>query len=432
MTEWFANHILGMPELASKNGEAVDALIVYVHWLMLALFIISYVEVVGGLSIKPFDEALAAMIHTEGVDHEAELDPEALERLVGDFLEIAAAQGATPPRDPIEQLTQAARAVYLSWQSPKAREYRRLNALEGLQGTAVTVQAMVFGNSGGDSGAGVAFSRDPATGAKGLYVDFLADAQGEDVVSGRRTPADAALLARRLPQVARQLAEGAEALEKAGADVQDVEFTVEHGKLFFLQTRAAKRTPRAALKIAVDLAAEGLIDRDEALRRIAGIDLAKAGAATFTQAAPKIAEASAASPGVACGRACFNSAQAEESSRRREPVILVRRDTSTEDVAGFALAEGILTAIGGRTSHAAVVARQMGKVCLVGCRTLTIDADELGATLSGERVRSGDWIALDGANGAISLGRRDIVVENPAEAAIIRQWREEARQGVPA
>ncbi len=395
-------------------------------------FVLSYVEVVGGLSIKPFDEALAAMIHTEGVDHEAELDSEALERLVGDFLEIAAAQGATPPRDPIEQLTQAARAVYLSWQSPKAREYRRLNALEGLQGTAVTVQAMVFGNSGGDSGAGVAFSRDPATGAKGLYVDFLADAQGEDVVSGRRTPADAALLARRLPQVARQLAEGAEALEKAGADVQDVEFTVEHGKLFFLQTRAAKRTPRAALKIAVDLAAEGLIDRDEALRRIAGIDLAKAGAATFTQAAPKIAEATAASPGVACGRACFNSAQAEESSRRREPVILVRRDTSTEDVAGFALAEGILTAIGGRTSHAAVVARQMGKVCLVGCRTLTIDADELGATLSGERVRSGDWIALDGANGAISLGRRDIVVENPAEAAIIRQWREEARQGVPA
>jgi pyruvate,orthophosphate dikinase len=391
-------------------------------------FIISYVEVVGGLSIKPFDEVLAAMIHAEGAAHEAELDPEALERLVGEFLEIAAAHGATPPRDPLEQLFLSARAVYLSWESPRAKEYRRLNALEGLAGTAVTIQAMAFGNSGGDSGSGVAFSRDPATGAKGLYVDFLADAQGEDVVSGRRTPADAALLARRMPQVARQLAEGAEALEKAGGDVQDVEFTVERGKLFFLQTRAAKRTPRAALKIAVDLVAEGLIDRPEALRRIAGIDLGKAGIATFVQEAPSVATATIAAPGVACGRACFTSAQAQELARRGDPAILARRDTSTEDVAGFAVADGILTAIGGRTSHAAVIARQMGKVCLVGCRTLTIDADEQGATLGGTKVRQGDWIALDGAKGLISLGKRDIVIGNPAESALIEKWRQEARQ----
>jgi pyruvate,orthophosphate dikinase len=274
----------------------------------------------------------------------------------------------------------------------------------------------------------VAFSRDPATGAKGLYVDFLADAQGEDVVSGRRTPADASLLARRMPRVARQLAEGAEALEQAGRDVQDVEFTVEHGKLFFLQTRAAKRTPRAALKIAVDLVAEGLIDRDEALRRIAGIDLGKAGIATFVQEAPTVATATIAAPGVACGRACFTSDQAQEFSRRGEPVILARRDTSTEDVAGFAVAEGILTAIGGRTSHAAVIARQMGKVCLVGCRTLTIDADEQGATLGGATIRQGDWIALDGAKGLISLGKRDIVLGNPAESAIIERWRQEQRE----
>ena len=395
-------------------------------------FIISYVEVVGGLAIQPFEQALAAMIHTEGVAHEAELDPEALERLVGEFLEIAAARDATPPQDPIEQLTQAARAVYLSWQSPKAKEYRRLNALEGLQGTAVTVQAMVFGNSGGDSGSGVAFSRDPATGAEGLYVDFLADAQGEDVVSGRRTPADATLLARRMPQVARQLAEGAETLEKAGGDVQDIEFTVERGKLFFLQTRVAKRTPRAALKIAVDLVAERRSGREEALRRIAAIDMAKAGTASFVQPAQAIAEATTAAPGVACGRACFTSAQAEETARRGEPAILVRRDTSTEDVAGFAVAAGILTAIGGRTSHAAVVARQMGKVCLVGCRTLTIDADESGARLGVQTLRPGDWIALDGASGAITLGRRDIAVEEAAESAVIRQWREEARQGADA
>ncbi|WP_294541290.1 PEP/pyruvate-binding domain-containing protein [uncultured Rhodoblastus sp.] len=392
-------------------------------------FILSYVEVVGGLPLKPFDEALAAMIHAEGAAHEAELDSEALERLVGAFLEIAAAHDATPPRDPLEQLYEAARAVYLSWESPRAKEYRRLNALEGLLGTAVTVQAMVFGNSGGDSGSGVAFSRDPATGAKGLYVDFLADAQGEDVVSGRRTPADAALLARRMPQVARQLAEGVEALEKEGGDLQDVEFTVERGKLFFLQTRAAKRTPRAALKVAVDMVEEGRIDRPEALRRIAGIDLSKAGIATFVQEAPAVATATVAAPGVACGRACFTSAQAQDLARRGEPVILVRRDTSTEDVAGFSVADGVLTAIGGRTSHAAVIARQMGKVCLVGCRTLTIDAEEQGATLGGKTIRQGDWIALDGANGAISLGKRDIVMANAAESAIVEQWRREAQQG---
>jgi len=395
-------------------------------------FIISYVEVVGGLAITPFEQALAAMIQSEGVGHEAELDSEALERLVGEFLGIAAAHDATPPQDPIEQLTQAARAVYLSWNSAKAKDYRRLNALENLQGTAVTIQAMVFGNSGGDSGSGVAFSRDPATGAKGLYVDFLADAQGEDVVSGRRTPADAALLARRMPTIARQLAEGAETLEKAGGDLQDIEFTVERGKLYFLQTRIAKRTPRAALRIAVDLVAEGLIGRDEALRRIAAIDMAKAGTASFVQAAASVAEATIAAPGVACGRACFTSAQAQQTTGRGEKAILVRRDTSTEDVAGFAVADGILTAIGGRTSHAAVVARQMGKVCLVGCRSLTIDADESGARLGGQILRPGDWIALDGASGAITLGRRDIAVEQPAEGAIIRQWIEEAREGASA
>jgi pyruvate,orthophosphate dikinase len=232
-----------------------------------------------------------------------------------------------------------------------------------------------------------------------------------------------------MPQIARQLAEGVEALEKEGCDVQDVEFTVERGKLYFLQTRAAKRTPRAALKIAVDLVAEGLIDRPEALRRIAGIDVSKAGIATFVEEGAAVATATVAAPGVACGRACFTSAQAQELSRRGEPAVLARRDTSTEDVAGFAVADGVLTAIGGRTSHAAVIARQMGKVCLVGCRTLTIDADEQGATLGGKTIRHGDWIALDGAKGEISLGKRDIVMENAVESAIVEQWRREAPEG---
>lgn len=389
-------------------------------------FIQSFAEVVGGAVVSPFEAALAQMVQSESVANESELDPEALERLTGAFLEIATRLSATPPDDPIEQLMRAARAVYKSWESPRAKEYRRLNALEGLQGTAVTVQAMVFGNAGGDSGAGVAFSRDPATGAKGLYVDFLIDAQGEDVVSGRRTPSDAALLASRMPSIARELEAGAQTLEKVCRDVQDIEFTVERGRLFFLQTRAAKRTPRAALKIAVDLVEEGLIDRQIALERVAGIDPAQAGSARFVQSAPALARAVRASPGVACGRVCFTSEQAQATARS-EPAILVRRDTSTEDVAGFAAAAGILTAIGGRTAHAAVVARQMGKVCLVGCRSLVIAADQTRASLGGQELHQGDWIALDGASGEISLGRRDIVVETPAEYATIQQWIDEQR-----
>ncbi|MDI9849636.1 PEP/pyruvate-binding domain-containing protein [Rhodoblastus sp. 17X3] len=389
-------------------------------------FLQSFAEVVGGAAVGPFEAALAQMVQAEGVADESELDPEALERLTVQFLEIAEGLSAAAPDDPTEQLMRAARAVYQSWESPRAKEYRRLNALEDLQGTAVTVQAMVFGNAGGDSGAGVAFSRDPATGAKGLYVDFLADAQGEDVVSGRRTPSDAALLASRMPKIARELEQGAQTLEKACRDVQDIEFTVERGRLFFLQTRAAKRTPRAALKIAVDLVEEGLIDCKLALERVAGIDPAQAGAGRFVQSAPALAKAVPASPGVACGRVCFTSEQAQATARS-EPAILVRRDTSTEDVAGFAAAAGILTAIGGRTAHAAVVARQMGKVCLVGCRALVISADQSHASLGGQELRQGDWIALDGASGEISLGRRDIAVETPVEYAKIQQWMDERR-----
>jgi pyruvate,orthophosphate dikinase len=203
---------------------------------------------------------------------------------------------------------------------------------------------------------------------------------------------------------------------------------VERGRLFFLQTRAAKRTPRAALRIAVDLVEEGLIDRKEALERIAGVDVESAGVAKFVQPAPAVAKAMAASPGVACGRVCFTSEQARQMAGQGEPAILVRRDTSTEDVAGFAVASGILTAVGGRTAHAAVVARQMGKVCLVGCRSLVIAADQDSASLGGRDLHEGDWIALDGATGEISLGRRDIIVDKPAEYSTVRQWTEQARR----
>jgi pyruvate, orthophosphate dikinase len=387
-------------------------------------FVQSFAEVINRAPRERFVKLLNQMIESEGVANESELDSEAMERLTDQFLELAQQPLAPLPEDPLDQIAAAAQAVYKSWDSPRAKEYRRLNALDGLKGTAVTVQMMVFGNSGGDSGAGVAFSRDPATGAKQLYVDFLVDAQGEDVVSGRRSPTDAAALARRLPEAARALEEGARALEIAYRDVQDIEFTVERGQLYFLQTRSAKRTPRAAVKIAVDLVEEGLISRKEALGRVADVDLDAARVSRFAEAAEPVARALVASPGVACGRVCFTSEQAAETARRGEPAILVRHDTSTADVAGFAVAQGILTATGGRTAHAAVVAREMGKVCLVDCRALAIEGQV--ATIGGQALREGDWIALDGDAGEISLGLRKVAVERSPELGAIMQWREEA------
>lgn len=387
-------------------------------------FIQSYSDVVGGKPIVELDQRFKAMMREEGVADEAELDCEALERLAKDFREIAQrASGFAIPDDPMRQLAAAARAVYRSWESPRAGEYRRLNKLEGLQGTAVTVQAMVFGNAGAQSGAGVAFSRNPATGAKELYVDFLFDAQGEDVVSGRRTPGDAALLRTRLPKVGDDLALAAQKLEKEFRDVQDIEFTVEEGKLYFLQTRSAKRAPLAAVRIAVDLVQEGLIDPETALKRLADIDLEHIGAQKLKGAASAIARAIPASPGVASGRAAFESARAEALAARGDAVILVRPEVSTEDIAGFAAASGILTAVGGRTAHAAVVARQMGKACLVGCRALSVDAGLGQARLADKIIAEGDWLSLDGATGEIFLGRREIVLERPeAELAAIASW----------
>ncbi|HKF61236.1 MAG TPA: PEP/pyruvate-binding domain-containing protein [Dongiaceae bacterium] len=293
------------------------------------------------------------------------------------------------------------------------QEYRRLNGLKGLAGTAVTVQTMVFGNAGGRSGAGVAFSRNPATGEKGLYVDFLSDAQGEDVVSGRRMPSDAALFALRLPEGASELADGAQRLEREYRDVQDIEFTVEHGTLFFLQTRSAKRTPRAALRILIDFVHEGLIDPATALQRVAAIDLDRAHVTRFADQAPAIATAVSASPGVATGRMAFDSSRAKALAAGGEPVVLVRHDTSTEDIAGFAVAAGILTAVGGRTAHAAVVARQLGKVCLVGCHELRIREDREGGEIAGRKIVEGDWVSLDGDHGEVTLGRREIIAELP-------------------
>jgi pyruvate,orthophosphate dikinase len=392
-------------------------------WDSFRRFVQGYAEVVGDVPAPPFQAALADMMQAEGARSETELDPEALERLSRTMLSIAAAQMGKPvPSDPMEQLLQAARAVYRSWDSKKAVEYRRLNQLDDMAGTAVTVQTMVFGNSGGRSGAGVAFSRNPATGDKSIYVDFLSDAQGEDVVSGRRTPGDAASLAERLPDVARELAAGAQRLERELRDVQDIEFTVESGRLYFLQTRSAKRTPRALLRTTVDLVREGLISPAEGLRRVQDVDLDRAGVVRFAGQAVAAAHAIPASSGVASGEAVFDAVAAVRAAERGRPVILVRREISTDDIAGLAVVEGVLTAVGGRTAHAAVVARQLGKACLVGCADLAID--ENGARLGEADLKEGDWLSLDGETGEIFLGRREIVVQRPeAEIAEVERWR---------
>jgi pyruvate,orthophosphate dikinase len=382
-------------------------------WDCYRRFVQGYGEVIGGLDLRAFDERLKDFIAGEEVPNEAELDPEALERLTSAFLSLAEERlGSAIPSDPIRQLEAAVRAVYRSWESPKACEYRRLNKLDDLIGTAVTVQTMVFGNAGGSSGSGVAFTRNPATGAKGLYADFVTEGQGEDVVSGRRIPEDFAKLKERMPRVAEELAAGAELLECEFKDMQDIEFTVEEGQLYFLQTRSGKRTPRAALLILIDLLKGEIVDEREARSRAEGLDLEATAVTRFGDDAEAIARGNGASPGVACGRVVFDSARAAELTKSRDPIILVRPETSTEDIAGFALAAGILTAVGGRTAHAAVVARQLGKVCVVGCAELIVDGERGGARLGDQELCEGDWISIDGDTGEVFLGKREIVADH--------------------
>jgi pyruvate, orthophosphate dikinase len=412
------------------NAESVHGLIRLsgdprFAWDSYRRFLESYATVVTGAPAAQFSERLAAAVHAEGAADESELDGEALERLAAEFQDFAGAQGQGPiPEDPMDQLIQASLAVFASWEGHRAREYRRLNHLEDLKGTAVTVQAMVFGNAGRRSGAGVAFSRNPSTGEKGLYVDFLFDAQGEDVVSGRRTPSGAERLCERLPEAFAELQRGADLLERDRADIQDIEFTVQDGELYFLQTRSAKRTPRAALRAAVAMVGDGILERQAALNLLAGFDLARATMTRFCEPAPALARGIPASAGVSCGRASFTSASAKRLAGGGEPVVLVRPEPTTDDIEGFAAATGILTARGGRTAHAAVVARQMAKVCVVGCGELQVSGDGGGGALAGQPLQEGDWLWLDGDSGEAGLGKRTIVADTPdADLAEVERWR---------
>lgn len=387
----------------------------------------SYTQTVLGLDPQPFRTRLEALLSAEHVGRIGDLDGEALERLATAYESLTAHADATVPVDPVEQLIAATRAVYRSWTGDRARTYRHLERLEELKGTAVTVQTMVFGNLGLSSGAGVAFSRDPSTGAPNAIIDVLFDAQGEDVVSGERTPETEAAMADWLPAIVAELKGHLARLEREFGDVQDVEFTVETGRLWILQTRAAKRTPRAAVRIAIDLVREGLISQEEGLRRLEPINVASLTVSRFEGAAEPIARGVCAAGGVATGRVALSAAAANRLSASGDPVILVRPDTSTADVAGFAVAAGILTAVGGRTAHAALVARQLGKPCVVGCAGLTVDTREGRALLSEQTIAEGDWLSIDGDRGEVFLGQRDIVLEQPmTDLAEIERWRSTA------
>lgn len=385
-----------------------------------------YAEVVAGLPTAPFDALVAAALTQAGAETERELDHRDLRSLTAAMLDCFKARtGADFPADPHEQLAAAAGAVLRSWDAPKAATYRRLNGIGDGGGTAVTVQTMVYGNAGGESGAGVGFTRNPATGERALYFDFQFNAQGEDVVAGRHRMRDNDRLALVLPAVRGRLDDFARALEALFHDAQDFEFTVQSGVLFLLQTRRAKRTGWAALAIAADLVAEGLVKPDEGLALLGGIDLQSVVRTSFAPPVPaRLAAAEPASVGVASGAVALDVEAVKRLAAGGGAAILVRRETVTTDIEGMALAAGVLTASGGRTSHAAVVARQLGKVCLVACEALEIDLDRRLCHIGGVTLNEGDMLSLDGNEGAVYAGVLTPVIERPDKTlAAIAAWR---------
>ena len=390
----------------------------------------SFAEVVHDAKPDAFDAARARARKTAGLANPSEFDFVALRDLATEYLEIyRELTGESFPQAPLDQLTAAAEAVFRSWSGKKALEYRRIHRLGGVAGTAVCVQTMVYGNSGGTSGSGVAFTRDPATGENALYMDFLFNAQGDDVVSGRHEVGDRAQIGALLPEVTQQIETLRQRLEAEFGDLQEFEFTVQNAQLFMLQTRNGKRAPLAALRIAVEMVAQGLLQPETALERLQGYKLqtihtesvrAKEGQAPLARAIP-------AGVGAAVGEIALDADTARRRAAGGKAVILVREDTSTDDVAGIAAAAGILTARGGRTAHAAVVARQMGKVCLVGCRELAIDLAKRSCSIGGKSLREGQVISLDGNAGGVYSGAVDIVREQPErELAAVASWRAQA------
>ena len=369
-------------------------------------FIQMFSDVVMGVEKSKFEKIIDEIKETKGVKLDTELSAEDLQELIVRYKAyFKQEKGFDFPQDPNEQLIQAVEAVFRSWDNPRAIVYRRQNDIPGDWGTAVNVQAMVFGNMGDTSGTGVAFTRNPSTGEKKLYGEYLVNAQGEDVVAGIRTPSKIGKLEDEMPEIYAQFVEIANKLEDHYRDMQDMEFTIENGKLYMLQTRNGKRTAAAAIKIAVDLVDEGMITKEEAVLKVDPKQLDSLLHPVFEPGALKkaepIAKALPASPGAATGKIYFTAEEAVSASEKGHKVVLVRLETSPEDIEGMGVSEGILTGRGGMTSHAAVVARGMGTCCVAGCGELKINEEEKYFEVGGKRYNEGDYISLDGNTGYV-------------------------------
>ena len=400
-------------------------------------FVQMYSTVVIGLAKDELEAKLRAMKERLKVKDDTKVPAEAWKQLVSEYKEhFRSKTGRDFPEDPQEQLWDAIGAVFESWMAEKAVTYRRVEKITGLLGTAVSVVQMVFGNTGENSGTGVCFTRDPSTGEKTFYGDFLINAQGEDVVAGIRTPMHLKELQRRMPEIYEQLESARRLLETHYRDMQDMEFTVEDGKLYMLQTRGGKRTPAATFKMAVDMVSERLISKEEALMRVKPEDIERLFYPVIDASLPRtdlnkrrLATGISAVPGAAVGKAVFTAHEAEEWAQGGQKVILVRRETSPEDVGGMFVAQGILTATGGKTSHAAVVARGWGKCCVVGCEQLDIDYAEKRLRANGRVVRQGDWITLDGSEGAVYEGEVALIMpELPPAYTTLMKWADAVRR----
>ena len=397
-------------------------------------FIQMFSDVVMEIPKSFFERVLDEIKESKGAKYDTDLNAEDMKEIVVRFKEIYKEKmGVEFPQDPKVQLMEAIKAVFRSWDNPRAIYYRRMNDIPSDWGTAVNVQSMVFGNMGNTSGTGVAFTRDPSTGEKKLYGEYLINAQGEDVVAGIRTPQQIATLEQVMPEVYRQFVDIANKLEAHYRDMQDMEYTIERGKLYMLQTRNGKRTAAAALKIAVDLVNEGMRTKEEAVAMIDPRNLdallhPQFDAAALKKATP-VGQGLAASPGAACGQVYFTASEAAEAGMSGQKVVLVRQETSPEDIEGMVHAQGILTARGGMTSHAAVVARGMGTCCVAGCSALKVDEEAKTATIGDKVFKEGDWMSINGSTGYIYEGAiKTVDAAVSGNFATIMEWADSFRR----
>ncbi|WP_139998805.1 pyruvate, phosphate dikinase [Paenibacillus paridis] len=389
-------------------------------------------NVVFGIGHHFFEYQLTALLREEGLDHEQDLTEAALRQIVDRYKKCVIEQAGRPfPQDPHEQLLLAIEAVFKSWHNPRAKYYRKINHISDKQGTAVTIQNMVFGNTGETSGTGVLFSRNPSTGANELYGEFLFNAQGEDVVAGIRTPLPILRLEAAMPEAFEQLVEVAKRLERHFKDMQDIEFTIEQGKLYILQTRSGKRNAQAAVRLAVEFVHEQVITKEEAILRIepSHLDQLLHRGLNESQIQNVLAVGLAASPGASTGQLVFDTDQAVAWSKAGKKVILARQETTPEDIQGMLVSEGVLTSRGGLTSHAAVVARGMGKSCVCGCEAVRIDPVTKAMYVASSVIHEGDWITLDGGTGRIIEGKVSLhEAEMSIELEEILRWSDEIRK----